>query len=220
MNNFITQLKIGYKNLWANLTKVTFTKIVGFFMISLVIQHFANQYVGQVAGMPVGDIILSNIPTADTDFFVIQGALLFTFLMIGILIWKPRYILFTVASLSLFIIIRSFFISLTHLGVDPHEIVLDTNSLGFGLYNILFNSSSDFFFSGHTGIPFLMGLIFWYERFWGKLFFVVSFVLGLSVLLGHIHYSIDVFAAPFITYTIFIIAQKIFPKEYNLTKTS
>jgi membrane-associated phospholipid phosphatase len=59
-----------------------------------------------------------------------------------------------------------------------------------------------------------MGLIFQQNYWWSKICFAVSFILGASVLLGHVHYSIDVFAAPFMTYTIFVIAKKFFPKEY------
>jgi len=37
-----------------------------------------------------------------------------------------------------------------------------------------------------------------------------------AVLLGHIHYSIDVFSALFITYGIFVIAKKVFARDYLL----
>jgi len=43
-----------------------------------------------------------------------------------------------------------------------------------------------------------------------------SLIFGAAVLFGHLHYSIDVFAAFFITYAIFHIAQKFFPKDYKL----
>lgn len=36
------------------------------------------------------------------------------------------------------------------------------------------------------------------------------------VLLGHLHYSIDVFAAFFIVYVIFIIAKRVFKGEYEM----
>lgn len=207
-----------HKLFWTREHVLNLVKMFGLFVIALIVQHFASKYVVQVTGTPVGDLILSHIPTLDIDIFVVQGALLLTFLILGLLIWKPKYLIFTLAAYSIFVITRAFFISLTHLGVDPHEIVLDTQSIGFGLYNILYNTKSDFFFSGHTGTPFLMGLIFMHERFWGKFFFFMSLFFGVSVLLGHIHYSIDVFAAPFMAYGIFTIAKWLFPKEYAETK--
>lgn len=190
-------------------------KVLALFALALVIQHFANNYVARQSGVAVSDFIFDHIPTLDIDFIVVQGALLLLFLIIGLVIWKPRYLLFTAAALSVFIVTRSFFISLTHLGANPHQLTLDTTTVGFGLYNILFNSRSDFFFSGHTGIPFLMGLILYRERFWRYLFFAYSVVMGAGVLASHIHYSIDVFAAPFMTFGIFVMATNLFRKEYQ-----
>jgi hypothetical protein len=126
---------------------------------------------------------------------------------------KPRYITFTLKTVSLFIITRAFFISLTHLGASPHELVFNSNNIGYWLYDILYNTHGDFFFSGHTGMPFLMSLIFWQEKRCRIFFLITSGVFGLSVLIAHIHYSIDVFAAPFMAYSIFSLARYFFKKD-------
>jgi hypothetical protein len=180
------------------------------------IQKFADLYVSHLSAAPVGDVLLSWLPTVDIDFLIIQGALFLSLLILVLLLLKPKYITFTGKALAIFIIVRSISISLTHLGQDPHQIVYDTNSFGYGLYNILFNSKNDFFFSGHTGMPFLMSLIFWKERFWRDLFILLSLTMAVTVLLSHVHYSIDVFAAPFMTYAIFSIAKYLFPHDYVL----
>ena len=185
-------------------------------ILALLIQKYADIYVSHLNGAYVGDLILDHIPTIDLDIFIVQGALFLSFISILVLILKPRYILFTIKSVAMFIIIRSFFISLTHLGVDPHQLVLDSTNIGYKLYNYLFNTSGDFFFSGHTGLPFLMYLIFWHEKPWRDFFLGVSIIFGISVLFAHIHYSIDVFAAPFMVYGIFTISRKIFLKDYEL----
>ena len=77
-----------------------------------------------------------------------------------------------------------------------------------------FTFGGDLFFSGHTGLPFLMALIFWNNKYLRYSFFALSFIFAATVLLGHLHYSIDVLAAFFITYTIFHIAIFIFKKDY------
>ena len=44
-----------------------------------------------------------------------------------------------------------------------------------------------------------------------------SLVFGITVLFAHVHYSIDVFAAPFITYAIFKLAElELFTKDYAI----
>jgi membrane-associated phospholipid phosphatase len=75
---------------------------------------------------------------------------------------------------------------------------------------------NDFFFSGHTGMPFLIALIFWKEKWVRSISIAVSLLFGALVLLGHLHYSIDVFGAFFITYTIFHICQKFFRVDLKL----
>ena len=217
MHTIVHKLYNRHRTFWTREHLDEVTKVLGFFVIALIIQHVADTYVQQTNGVGVGDLILSHIPSFNIDFIIVQGALILTFVLIGLLLWKPKYLMFTGIAISMFVIVRSFFISLTHLGISPHQITFDTQSVGFWLYNFIYNSSNDFFFSGHTGAPFLMGLIFIREKFWGKFFFGLSFVFGVAVLLGHIHYSIDVFAAPFMTYGIFTIAKKMFPKTYAIT---
>ena len=124
----------------------------------------------------------------------------------------PRKTLLGVKALALFIIIRAFFIDLTHIGAYPTN-NFDVTGIGSGLYSAV-SFNGNFFFSGHAGLPFLMALIFWRERYWRYFFLCVSVFFGASVLLAHTHYSIDVFAAPFITYSIFRLTARLFPRDY------
>jgi hypothetical protein len=121
-------------------------------------------------------------------------------------------------SISLFVIIRSIFISLTHLGPYPDRIVTDVMQSGliyffFSYDDFLWSTGGDLFFSAHTGLPFLIALIFWDIRRM-RIFCIISAIFfGIIVLLGHLHYSIDVLAAFFITYGIFHISKKVFAKD-------
>jgi hypothetical protein len=213
--NFFHALYLRHEQFWTKPRLVSFLHGICLFAVAMVIQKIADAYVGGIRGVVVPDIILDHIPTLDIDPVIVQGALILTFVIMLLLLVKPKYLTFTVKALAVFVITRSFFISLTHLGASPRELTLDTNNFGFGLYNWLYNTNGDFFFSGHTGAPYLMALIFWQEKFWRLFFIATSILFAASVLLAHIHYSIDVFAAPFITYSIFVIARDVFPKDYR-----
>lgn len=202
---------------WSREHKKSFYLSVLLIALSLVIQIGAGRYSSRSAASATfaGDLFLDNLPVVNLDFIIVQGALLFWIGAFLLLSTKPNRILLGVKAVALFIIFRAFFISLTHIGIYPGQIVFDTNDVGFGLYKLI-TFQGNFFFSGHTGFPFLMALIFYDDKKWRRVFLLATFLFGASVLLAHVHYSIDVFAAPFITYGIFKITTKIFPKDYSL----
>lgn len=189
------------------------------FGIALVVQTLANRYVGQVTSIAVPDLILDHIPTLDIDALIIQAVLLATALTIVLTFLKPKCFSFGLKALSLFIIIRAVLISLTHLGANPHQLVFNPNDFGYGIYNVLYNTNNDFFFSAHTGAPFLGALVFWRYRGIRYTYIVMSALFGASMLLAHIHYSIDVVAAPFVTYGIFHAARLLFKKDYAFSRS-
>jgi membrane-associated phospholipid phosphatase len=78
-------------------------------------------------------------------------------------------------------------------------------------------TGNDLFFSGHTGLPFLLALMFWkHDPTSRTIFLGFSILFATVVLMGHIHYSIDVLSAFFITYGIFHICKFLFKKEWEL----
>ncbi|MDO8183799.1 MAG: phosphatase PAP2-related protein [bacterium] len=185
-----------------------------FLIFSLVINFYANLYAVERASNPVTDIILSNVPVFDLDGLFIYGAFGLVALIAYLGLSKPRRLPFILKSIALFVIIRSVFISLTHIGIYPTHATLDSNPLDFLLRR--FALGNDLFFSGHTGLPFLMALLFWNKIYWRYIFLTLSLIFGVVVLLAHLHYSIDVLAAFFITYSIYHLARRFFPLELKL----
>ncbi len=182
--------------------------------LSLAIYHFSYIYTSTSNVTYVNDIILDNIPVVNVNFIVNEGVWTFTFLILFFAFKNPEKIPFGLKSIALFIFIRSLFVSLTHLGPAPIHSFLDPQDW---LTSIA--SGNDMFFSGHTGLPFLLALVFW-DRVPARITsLLASIILGTSMLLGHLHYSIDVFAAFFITYSIFTLAKKIFAQDWNLAAT-
>jgi hypothetical protein len=163
---------------------------------------------------PVRDLVLDSLPTVNADAVIVQGAILFLLICIALFLWHPRHLFFGVKAVALFVMVRATFLNLTTFGVHPSQAVFD-DGFGSALYNLV-NFDGNFFFSGHTGMPFLMALIFWNIKQLRVLFLAIAVLFAASVLLAHVHYSIDVFAAPFITYGIFRIAQWLFSSDYAL----
>ncbi len=176
--------------------------------ISLFINYHAGNYATNNQSNWVEDIVLDNIRTYNVEFVFVYGTILFWLGVLFLSFTKPHKIPFTFKSISLFIIIRSIFITLTHIGAYPEHIPIPDHSL-----ISKFTFGGDLFFSGHTGLPFLLMLIYWEHPAFRYVFMALSFVFGIVVLMGHLHYTIDVLSAFFITYTIYHIALKFFPKD-------
>lgn len=191
--------------------------LVGVILLALavVFQFYASAYSGRVLSNSVPDLLLSLLPVVNLNFLIVEGALSAIAGSIILLLFKPKYLIFTLKATAIFIATRAVFISLTHLGIYPGQVGPDPTGFFDQLYTGL-GLEAGFFFSGHTGLPFLLALIFWDEQFWRFVYLVLAAAFGVAVLLAHVHYSIDVLAAPFITYAIFKMSQYFFEEDYKL----
>ncbi|MBX4209284.1 sphingomyelin synthase family protein [Candidatus Parcubacteria bacterium] len=182
---------------------------ISFLMLiaSLFINFYASSYATEKASNPVTDIILDHIPVFDVEGIFIWGSFVFVGCIVLACLSKPRRIPFALKTIALFVVIRAMFISLTHLAPFPTHAILDP--VKFASYFIF---GGDLFFSGHTGLPFLVALIFWDNRTLRISFIALAIIFGTVALMGHLHYSIDVFAAFFIAYAIYGMAEQMFWK--------
>lgn len=178
--------------------------------LSLVANYFAGIYATEQASNAVTDLLLNILPVVDVSHAFINGPIVLLVFVLVLFVEDPKRIPFGLKAIALFYAIRSFSIILTHLGPPLPSDIFQENYLIKG-----FSFGGDLFFSGHTGLPFLMALFFWDHKIWRGIFVLASFVFGAVVLLGHLHYSVDVFSAFFITYGIYHIARIIFKKDYK-----
>ena len=179
--------------------------------VSLLVNYYAGLYATERASNAVTDLILDNIRVYDLDGLFVYGSILFWIFVGLLLIRRPNTLPFTFESIALFTLIRAVFVTLTHIGPFPTQV-----DLNLGVLMSKFAFGGDLFFSGHTGLPFLMALIFWRKPILRYAFIVSAILFGAVVLLTHLHYSIDVLSAFFITYSIFHIAEFLFKKDRKL----
>ncbi|HVT74844.1 MAG TPA: phosphatase PAP2-related protein [Candidatus Paceibacterota bacterium] len=180
-------------------------------LFALVVNYWAGIYANEKISNPVADIILDNVPALSVDHIFVYGGYILVACIFLVGIQHSRRAPFMVKTIALFYIIRALFTSLTHIAPYPTHVIIDPTGL-----SRFFNFDGQLFFSGHTGLPFLMALLFWDNKRLRIAFIALSVIFGVVVLLGHLHYSIDVASAFFITYAIYGIAEQVFKKDKEI----
>ena len=187
-----------------------------FLAVSIFFTYLASNYNdGYTGGYVVPDLLLDHIPIMNVSYLFFQGAFFFGLSVVAVFLFVPEAMPFTLITSALFFSTRALFMTLTHL-TAPFIAHYSFIEYEHHVPQVVFSLSSgnDLFFSGHAGFPFLLALIFWNFKNIRYYFLLCSIIASCVVIVGHLHYSIDVFSAFFITFGIFEIAKRIFKKEY------
>lgn len=172
--------------------------------LSYQISNEAGKFATQMAGPEIKDTLHSILPKINSKFLHQDFSMVFYYFRNSIFLFFPERVIFAVFTLGTLILTRAVFINLTNLGIPEGAVPIWSNAT-FG---------GDLFFSGHVAYSFLIALIFWDIKILRYVFLTISLMLGASSLFGRYHYSIDVFAAPFIAYGVFSICKKFFKYKY------
>lgn len=154
-------------------------------------------YVETREGISFNDPILNLFEPIDLTwltFTLIYGSLIAAIIY---LITKPEKLLFAIQLYTLMVILRITAMWLLPLNPPDKMIMLvDPFVEFFGTGKTL---TKDLFFSGHTATLFILFLTT-NDKALKKVFLLSTVGVAICVLLQHVHYSIDVFAALFFTY--------------------
>jgi len=163
--------------------------------IATFLDYFSGVYVSSTEGIDVPDLILSHIGPFNMSFLFVYGYItLILILFLYPLIFHIRTLHIVVSQFSLLVMLRALFMIFTHLGTPS-----DAMQVSFPWFFKGLSFQNDMFFSGHTAIPFLGFLLFKGKKI-RHFFLIGSIFMAITVLGMHMHYSIDVFSAFFITY--------------------
>lgn len=209
LKEYFSKFKHHWKVLLSDHTfKVSFYTGILLLTIGYIVDYLAAIYKDSQTYISVGDLLLDNIPTFNLEYIFTWGMMGLTLLIfIYPLFFRPEIAPFTIKCYAMLLYVRSFCILLTDVG-PPRGFYFDTFKMG---QNVLDDMTfrNDLFFSGHTAFPFLAFLLF--RDHWIRWVFLVgSIIQGTTVLLMHIHYSIDVVAAFFFAYGTYALCKRIF----------
>jgi hypothetical protein len=154
-------------------------------------------------GAVLADPVLALL--APRDLTWLTFSLIYLGLVLGVarLVTEPRALVLALQAYVVMVVLRIAAMAVTPLEAPPGMIPLhDPLVRLFGPARLL---TKDLFFSGHTSTLFLLALAIPGPR-WKTCFVVGAAAVAFCVLAQHIHYAIDVLAAPLFAYTSFRIA--------------
>ena len=200
---------ISWSEAWQNKSfrNKTFVALALVAIILLLLPTFFA-FIEKREGMVLQDFVLDAIPATDVSiptFIIIWSVVLLVFYRIY---QNPSIFLVVAYGFILMCIARVLTISLLPLNPPPGLITLKDPiaNIAYGGKGIFI--TKDLFYSGHTGNMFLFFLCL--QAKWDKIIaLAASFMVGILVLIQHIHYSIDVISAFIFTYFLYLGAKKV-----------
>lgn len=173
----------------------------------LLLLRFFFQYIERRSGYALNDFVLNAIHTRDVSTPV------FAFIWSMVLLFVIRSIsdaqLFLLYLYSFLFLTLSRIITLSFVPLNaPEHLIPLTDPLSNYFYGTKNYITKDLFFSGHTATVCLF--FFCFQRKIDKLIALLcTIAVGFLVLIQHVHYTIDVVAAPLFSYFCFVLAKKI-----------
>ncbi len=182
--------------------------IIGLILISFILLSlpFFFQAIEKRNGISFNDYLLSWLPAYDLSlyiFTVIWSMTLFTFSRFK---QDPNIFLTFLWGFILINLSRFVFIGLIPLNA-PADLIPIHDPISNHFYGPKF-ITKDLFFSGHTAAMFLMFLCL-KKRTDKVIALLATIIIGIAVLIQHVHYTVDVVMAPVITYFLWIGSKKI-----------
>ena len=182
-----------------------FITIVLLVLILMGLASFLN-YVETRNGIVLNDPLLNLFEPVNLTWLTF--GLIYISIVIALMVFLKNPLLLTTALQSYIVMTSLRIIVMYIVPLNPPDKMIplsDPFVEYFGTGQVL---TKDLFFSGHTATLFLFFLLADKKKL--KIFFLIStIIVALAVLLQHVHYSIDVIAAPFFAYGSFILVKKL-----------
>jgi hypothetical protein len=164
------------------------------------------QYIEKREGQVYEDMLLQIIPSIDVSipiFMITWGMALFT---LSKVIKVPRVFLGLLYGIIVLNVSR--FISISLVPLDPPAGLIDIWDPITDMFYGETYVTKDLFYSGHTATQFLF-FLFLKKKSDKALALISTILMGLLVLVQHVHYTVDVVFAPPLTYLCYLVATRL-----------
>lgn len=177
--------------------------LISFILVSL---PFFYQAIEQRNGISFNDYLLAWLPSYDLSLFIFTIIWSMTLLTFSRFRQDPSIFLTFLWGFILINLSRFVSIGLIPLNA-PADLIPIHDPISNHFYGPKF-ITKDLFFSGHTAAMFLMFLCL-KKRVDKVLALIATVLIGIFVLVQHVHYTMDVIMAPIITYFLWVGSKKI-----------
>ncbi|MBS1946375.1 MAG: hypothetical protein JST47_01275 [Bacteroidetes bacterium] len=201
----------GFRNKWQaawSFRSFRLQTILGSIALAATFSFFPSffNYIEKRNGPVLNDWLLSRIEPHDVSVLIFLFVWALALFLLVRMVQQPGIFIVMLWAYMLLSIMRIATISLFALNA-PKGLLVMIDPLSNVFYGRTF-ITKDLFYSGHTSTAFLM--FFCLRKKTDKIFaFIASIMIGILLLVQHVHYTIDVLAAPFFAFVCYICAKKI-----------
>lgn len=182
--------------------------VVTLILLAVVLASLANflNFVEARQGVVLPDPILNLFNPIDLTWLIFALIYLSLIAAIAALLNNPKQLMFAIQLYILMVVLR--IIAMYLMPLEPPLKMITLNDPLVEFFGTGQTLTKDLFFSGHTATLFILFLVSEKKVF--KIIFLISTIaVAITVLLQHVHYTIDVFAAIFFTYACYKLIIKL-----------
>ncbi|MFC2131560.1 phosphatase PAP2-related protein [Bacteroidota bacterium] len=180
--------------------ELTITVLV-FLIILFLLAYFLN-LIENRNGIVLHDPVLNLFQPIDLTWQIFSVLYVCVFISIFYLLKQPQLMVLGIQAYISMIIFR--ICAMYLIPLDPPALMIPLVDPVVEIFGTGRTLTRDLFFSGHTATMFLLFLIVNNSRL-KAILFTGTIIVGLSVILQHVHYSIDVLCAPVFAYAAYAV---------------
>lgn len=208
---YTNSIQHRWKNSW-QLTDFKYKFFVGIFILIIILISFPFffNHIENRNGYQINDWLLLQLPSINLSYPIFTLIWFCAALTITQIVKQPKFFLLFLWGFIFLSLSRMLTISCVAFN-PPNNLLPLVDPISNAFYGGKF-ITKDLFYSGHTATLFLMYLCL--RKKWHKTTALIATIsVGVMVLVQHVHYTIDVIAAPFFTYLVYLGAAKFVGKQ-------